>query len=167
MTKWRLAAAVTAAIAIAAGTGDAKEPVDSVIVYAPGAANDAVPLRTIRGPRTGLAFPSAVIVGGDALFVANRASNSVTVYASDADGDAAPVRTIGGPHTGLDKPTGIAVDHSGDVHSSTGPATTSPCMLRAPTATPFRCAGSAAGARISALRRASRSTLREASTSRI
>ncbi|MGE5117917.1 MAG: hypothetical protein ACM3N6_15650 [Betaproteobacteria bacterium] len=65
-------------------------------MYAPQAEGDAVPLRTLRGPRTGLAQPIGLALdAAGRLHVANRAPGAgVTVHAADAEGDAPPLRCL-------------------------------------------------------------------------
>src|SRR5579875_42893 len=88
------------------------------------------PLRSIRGPHTGLADPHGV-VWDDAhgeIFVSNYGNwnqgywdadysgggkyfpPSIRIFKDDSKGDAAPIRVIQGPKTELNWPTGIAVD---------------------------------------------------------
>jgi len=103
-----------------------------VTVYPAGSEGNAKPSAVIRGPKTGLAFPSAIAVdpSGD-IYVANegpRTCNacgcfptgpgSVTVYAPGSYGDAKPIATISGPNTGLGLPFGIALDSSGNIYVS-------------------------------------------------
>jgi 6-phosphogluconolactonase (cycloisomerase 2 family) len=83
----------------------------SITVYSRTASGNAVPIRTLVGPSTGLNVPVAVIVDrvNDELFVSN-ANNSITVYPRTASGDAAPIRMIAGGATGLNGPEGLVVD---------------------------------------------------------
>lgn len=88
----------------------------SITVYGWGLADGQVtiehrPRRTIKGPATGLSGPSAVVVDGDELFVANTYSGSVTVYGRMDDGEASPRRQIvTGNNQPLRLPAGLAVD---------------------------------------------------------
>jgi len=80
----------------------------------------AVPLRTIKGPRTTLADPHGIFidtvnreivaVNEGHLFGAAPQDPSITVFEKLADGDVAPVRTIQGPLTGLSAPKNLFVD---------------------------------------------------------
>jgi sugar lactone lactonase YvrE len=92
----------------------------SITVYAAGATGDAIPIRTISGANTQLAFwPSAVAFDASGnLYVANPTSGampSITVYAPGSNGNVAPVQIIEGEKTGLRDPTSVAVDSAGDV----------------------------------------------------
>jgi hypothetical protein len=84
---------------------------DSITVYTRTASGNAVPIRTLVGPSTGLNVPVAVVVDrvNDELFVSN-AGGTVTVYRQTAAGDTAPIRTLAGPATGLAIPEGLVVD---------------------------------------------------------
>ncbi|HLH75507.1 MAG TPA: hypothetical protein VKV28_01755 [Candidatus Binataceae bacterium] len=90
------------------------------------------PLRSIRGPRTGLADPHGVVWDepNREIFVSNYGNwnqgywdpdymggghyypPSIRVFRDDDEGDATPVRVISGPKTQFNWPTGIAVDDS-------------------------------------------------------
>jgi sugar lactone lactonase YvrE len=88
----------------------------TVTVYAPDAAGDVAPIRTIAGRTTKLSRPAGIAVADDGtVYVVNTDvpsddQGSVTVYETDAAGDAAPVRTIVGPGTGLLSPEGLVLD---------------------------------------------------------
>jgi hypothetical protein len=93
-----------------AGSGKIEPP--SITVYAKGAASDVVPMRTIRGPKTQLNWPTALAVHPERgeLFVANDPTHSILVFAAGADGDVAPIREIKGPRSLIRNPIGVAVD---------------------------------------------------------
>ncbi len=89
----------------------------SVTEYALDAAGNAAPLRTIRGPRTGLGNVRDVAVdaAGDIYAVNLSGPVFVAVFAPRADGDAAPIRQLGGLGmvTRLSDPLAIALDARG------------------------------------------------------
>jgi len=93
-----------------------------------------LPLRSIRGPHTGMADPHGIFwdeKNGE-IVVANYGNYypgewnpdyqkggqylppSLTVYRDDAKGDVAPIRTIQGAKTGFNWPNGVTVD---DLHN--------------------------------------------------
>jgi hypothetical protein len=79
---------------------------NSITEYRQSDDGDAIPMRDIVGPLTGLDMPRAVTVNSlGEVFVVNSGNDTITVYPSGADGNAAPVRTIAGPKTHL---TGFA-----------------------------------------------------------
>jgi hypothetical protein len=111
-----------------------------IVIYRKGAEGSEPPLRTIRGPRTGLGDPHGLFLDGlnNEIIVANHGNHggrqpapgdarvsepepivgsrfdepSITVYAADGNGDIPPTRTIQGPKTGLNWPMAIDVDVS-------------------------------------------------------
>ena len=86
---------------------------NSVLVYARTASGNTAPLRTLKGPATGLNGPGSLAVDpvNSELLVVNYSSDSsVTVYARTASGDTAPLRTLKGPATGLNRPSNLFVD---------------------------------------------------------
>ena len=89
----------------------------SITVYEAESSGNAAPVRTIKGPNTGLATPTMIVrdVLGQ-LYVSNYTGQSLTVYAAGATGNAAPSRTIGGPNTGIDKPYGLTRDAAGRIY---------------------------------------------------
>ena len=93
-----------------AGSGKIEPP--SITVYPRDARSDTVPVRTIRGPKTQLNWPTALAVHPERgeLFVANDPTDSVLVFRIDADGDVAPIRVLKGARSLLKNPTGVAVD---------------------------------------------------------
>lgn len=93
---------------------------NSVLAFALDAADNAAPIRTIRGPSTGLNLPLGMAMDSKSnLFVANRKAGTVTVYAGDAADDAAPIRTLTAPNMG--SPQAIAIGPSDDVFVVTCP----------------------------------------------
>jgi DNA-binding beta-propeller fold protein YncE len=84
----------------------------SINIYARGAGGNTPPLRVIKGPKTGMNWPSHVAVHEDRgeIFVANDADDSVLVFRESDSGDVAPIRVIHGPKTLLKFPTGLAMD---------------------------------------------------------
>jgi len=87
----------------------------TVTVYAPDAAGDVAPIRTIAGRATKLSRPAGIAVADDGtVYVVNTDvpsddQGSVTVYANAA-GEAAPIRTIVGRGTRLLSPEGLVLD---------------------------------------------------------
>ncbi len=99
-----------------AGTAsDTMLPAPTLTVYAPDAAGDAAPIRTIAGPATRLGGPAAVAVADDGtLYVANSTVipddlGSVTIHAAAATGDRPPLTTLTGPAGGIRAPLALAV----------------------------------------------------------
>jgi hypothetical protein len=87
----------------------------SITVYARTATGDTAPLRTIRGPATGLDPQSVALdLVHDELVVANIAPPSITVYARTANGNVPPLRTLQGPATGLEDPRSAFLDAVND-----------------------------------------------------
>ena len=68
----------------------------SILVYGSKDRGDVAPRRVIKGPRTGLSYPSSLAVDlkNQELWVANLGNASATAYSLTANGNAAPVRTI-------------------------------------------------------------------------
>lgn len=96
------------------GTGRFDLP--SVTVYSKDAEGNVAPIRVIRGPKTGLSWPTGIAVDPDRgeVYVANDTGHSVTVYSADANGDVAPIRTLKGPRSLIKNPTGVFVDTAND-----------------------------------------------------
>jgi DNA-binding beta-propeller fold protein YncE len=92
------------------GSGTINEP--SIIVHRRNASGNVPPLRTIKGPKTQLNWPTGLAFDPQnrELFVANDAAQSVLVFDAAASGDVAPKRVIKGPKTKLANPTGIFAD---------------------------------------------------------
>jgi DNA-binding beta-propeller fold protein YncE len=92
------------------GTGKFGMP--SVTVYPIDAQGNVAPLRTIRGSKTGLSWPTGVSVDPERgeVYVANDTGDAVTVYSATANGDVAPVRTLRGPKSLIKNPLGVFVD---------------------------------------------------------
>ena len=84
----------------------------SVTVYARLGSGNVAPLRTLRGPSTGLAgvWGVAVDLAHGELFVANTSDTSIAVFDLTAAGDTAPKRKLTGAATLLNSPRGIAID---------------------------------------------------------
>jgi sugar lactone lactonase YvrE len=103
----------------ASGCSDPTGGCWTVNVYAAGAAGDAAPVRSIRGPATKLyyAYGSAVDASGN-VYVADgyHVNCCVTVYSAGASGNVKPVRTIQGSRTDLAVPVGIALDSHANVY---------------------------------------------------
>ena len=80
----------------------------TITVYAPGAAGNVFPARTIGGSAGLSGAPAALAVDHACrLYVANEGTSSITVYAPDATGNAAPITTIAGSNTELSGPAHI------------------------------------------------------------
>ncbi len=93
---------------------------NSVLVFDLDAADNAAPIRAIRGPSTGLDLPLGMAMDSKSnLFVANRKAGTVTVYAGDANDDAAPIRTLTAPNMG--SPQAVAIGPADDVFVVTCP----------------------------------------------
>ena len=95
----------------------------SIRVYSRTASGDAIPMRVIEGPKTGLSLPMKVFVDSvhNEIFVANSGTSSILVFSRTANGDVAPIRKIEGPATGLKKPVGLYVDVKSDEVWATSP----------------------------------------------
>lgn len=92
---------------------------DKVNIYDANADGDAIPIRSIHGPSTGLNGEAAIALDAlGNLYVGNAADSVITVYGPGADGDAAPIRTIGGNNTGLGVPGGLAIDSGGNLYGA-------------------------------------------------
>lgn len=95
----------------------------SIRVYSRTADGDAIPVRVIEGPKTGLSLPMKIFVDSihNEIFVANSGTSSILVFGRTAKGDVAPIRKIEGPGTGLRKPVGLYVDLKNDELWATSP----------------------------------------------
>ena len=93
---------------------------DSITTFRRTAGGNVAPVRTLKGPATGLAGPVAVAVdvNNDELIVANGDNDSITVYSRTASGNTAPLRTLAGPATGLAVPRRLVLDFT---HQEGGP----------------------------------------------
>jgi DNA-binding beta-propeller fold protein YncE len=94
-----------------AGSGTINPP--SITVYARKAANgNTPPLRTIKGPDTGLNWPTGLAFNPETreLFVANDASHEILVFDAAANGNVRPKRVLKGPRTKLTNPTSVFAD---------------------------------------------------------
>jgi DNA-binding beta-propeller fold protein YncE len=84
----------------------------SITVYSKDAKGDALPLRTIQGPKTQMDWPTGVAIDPDRneLYIANDGGNSILVFDANASGDVAPLRVVKGPRSLVSNPTGIFFD---------------------------------------------------------
>lgn len=87
----------------------------SITVYPLGANGNVAPLRTLKGPATGLAGPIGMAVDfvHDELLVANykvSGGGSIVVFPRTATGNFPPLRTVQGPQTRFDQPQGLVLD---------------------------------------------------------
>ena len=84
----------------------------SITIYQRGVSGNTKPIRTIKGPKTQLNWPSHVGVhqGRGEIFVANDADDSVLVFKITDNGDVAPTRVIKGSKALVKNPTGLTVD---------------------------------------------------------
>jgi hypothetical protein len=118
----------------------------SITVYPPGSNGDVMPIRTIAGAATGIAFPYRITLDSNGnIYVLNATGfgfvcvgpvflhgipkagtikiheGPILIFAAGSDGNTAPISTIGGPLTGLEFPVGIAVGpaaHNGSRRNS-------------------------------------------------
>jgi 6-phosphogluconolactonase (cycloisomerase 2 family) len=92
------------------GTGRFEDP--SISIYPMDANGDVAPVKTIRGDRTQLNWPSQMAIDTEAgeIFVANDMGHSILVFKTTDQGNVAPTRVIKGDRTGIVNPLGIAVD---------------------------------------------------------
>jgi hypothetical protein len=101
---------------------------DSVSVFAPGAAGSASPVATIRGSKTGIESPTGIAVDSKGkIYVVNGAGDSanyptadakvrIDVYSACSDGNVAPIAVIQGSRTRLQDPMAVAVDSSDKIY---------------------------------------------------
>jgi hypothetical protein len=89
----------------------------SITVYRITDSGDVAPIRTLKGPKTGLKNPVGVFVDikNDELVVSDVRTHSASIFRRTADGDTAPLRVIRSGPAGVDAPsmgrvTGIAYD---------------------------------------------------------
>ena len=87
-------------------------------VFAPGAAGDDAPERTISGPSTQLVDLANVAVGdADRIHVVTTIDPiKVLVFAPGASGNATPERVITGPSTELEDPKSLTVGPDGSIY---------------------------------------------------
>jgi hypothetical protein len=89
-----------------------------ITIYPAGSSGNVAPVATIRGDRTGLAFPSGIALdSANNIYVANISEPSITVYSAGSDGNVLPIASIAGSNTALSPFGGIAVDSSGSVYA--------------------------------------------------
>lgn len=103
----------------------------TVTVYAPGAAGDVEPVRSIivnagrrsAGGRLGLEWPGGIAVDErGTVYLANYwPGTAVAVYNPGAEGDVVPTRLIQGGKTGLAGPVAVALDGQGLLHVASVP----------------------------------------------
>lgn len=88
----------------------------NIVVFAPGADGDVMPIRTInftdQPAYTG--FPIAVDSQGF-LYRADQVQSAIQVFAPGAQGFPTPVRTISGPHTRLQGPFSVSLAPNGHI----------------------------------------------------
>lgn len=96
----------------AAVPGSGKIGPPSITVYAKDAKGNARPLRTIKGPKTQMNWPTGIAVDEDRneIYIANDGGNSVLVFDASAQGDAAPIRVVKGAASLISNPTGVFLD---------------------------------------------------------
>ncbi|MFL5496641.1 MAG: NHL repeat-containing protein [Gemmatimonadales bacterium] len=93
----------------------------TVSVYAPGAADSALPQRKIEGPATGVRGAFGLALDPyDTLYVASTTDSAILVFAPGAGGDVPPARTVRGPQSGLSAPLGIALDRRTNLYVANG-----------------------------------------------
>jgi sugar lactone lactonase YvrE len=95
-------------------------------VYAPDAAGDAAPIRTISGWNTRLRQPAGVAVADDGtIYVVNLSTyindyGSVQGYAAETSANDRFSRTLVGRATGLASPQGLALDRADTLYVASG-----------------------------------------------
>jgi len=88
-----------------------------IVVLSAIANGNALPLRTISGPSTGISAPIGLALDPSAnLVVANSATNSVETFARSDSGNVAPLRKLYGAATTLNRPRGLAFDSSRNLY---------------------------------------------------
>ncbi len=112
----------------------------SITVYPPGSNGDVMPIKTIAGATTGIAFPYRITLDSSGnIYLLNATGfgfvcigaggvprhgipkagtikihqGPILIFAAGSNGDTAPIGMIGGPLTGLEFPGGIAVGPTG------------------------------------------------------
>ena len=90
---------------------------DSILVFSADARGDATPIRTLKGPRSGIKNPTGLFLDkkNDELWVSNFGNHTATVYKPTASGDTPPLRTIrsgplGEPSLMIGNPGSVAYD---------------------------------------------------------
>lgn len=97
----------------------------SITVYSRTASGNAVPVRTIAGPATGLSTPLRVSVDPVHGEVVVTNGSAVLIFSQTASGNTPPLRTLAGPATGLGFPRGVLIDILHDEILVVDPPTTS------------------------------------------
>jgi DNA-binding beta-propeller fold protein YncE len=94
---------------------------NSVLIFRRSAQGDAVPVRIIRGARTGIVSPMGVAIDAknDEIWVANYGDHTAAVFSRTATGNAAPKRIVrnapaGTPTGGFGNPYAVAYDSKRD-----------------------------------------------------
>jgi hypothetical protein len=97
-------------------------------VYPPGATEGTAPVRSIKGPETGLAEPHAIAVDGEGrIYVTDRREASganaygpdlgaVSVFRAGAAENDPPLRIIAGSQTRMNGPGAPALDRAGNIY---------------------------------------------------
>jgi hypothetical protein len=89
-------------------------------VFSPDAKGNVKPTRVISGTSTGLAVPTALVLGGDGnIYIANQLSTAcnILVFPMAGDGNIAPVRVLNSKDYGAS----IALDQTGQMYLGPGP----------------------------------------------
>jgi len=100
---------------------------DSISVFAPGAAGATLPIATIRGSKTELESPTGIVVdskgkiyvingAGDVTSSPDAAQVRIDIYAAGSNGNIAPIAVIKGARTRLQDPMAVAVDASDKIY---------------------------------------------------
>lgn len=116
-SAWRIPGLVFATMLFASAAFSdvyvANESGPSVTVYAPTAAGNAAPVRTISGSNTNFNNPESVFADtvNNELYVADFFGMAVRVFPLNATGNVAPIRTlIDGPNSGLNQVRDVVID---------------------------------------------------------
>ncbi len=73
---------------------------DSILVFRAGDKGNAAPIRTIKGPNTGIKYPPGIALDmkNEEIVIASMGTHSVLFFPLTANGDVKPLRIIrGGP----------------------------------------------------------------------
>jgi hypothetical protein len=82
---------------------------NSISIFKRGA-NGCAKAQGIRGSKTQLSRPAALMISGGVVYAGNLNSHSITEYPTSARGNTAPTTVISGSKTMLVNPVGLAVD---------------------------------------------------------